>query len=331
MTLRTCEFIRAALIVAPLSTCACTLADASLEGSARDPTRLPLSDARPLADLAISVTAPRSVPYDAQSVGASASFLSIHVSSRRERPVALPRLYARFTASREGVSFPCGLAVSDDDRREPTVLAPGQSWTVERPIRCEMPLPGIYHVGIWIGVGAGPSGAAPRGSERFEGVQSIEVEAREGQSPQALPAGAGAYALLTGPSVVVPMRSEAWARGDYRVLVALINGNAHPVPIGNVQLETSVFKRGSPLPCNGGRQPVDVPAVLGPGSTYLARLPLTCAPSSEGQYEVVGRLVLADRSSVEIGRVGLLVTTIPYVLFTPSWPLPDRRVPPPWP
>lgn len=323
MTVRVYEFMRAALAVAALSTCACTLADATLEGSVSDPRRLPQPGVQAFPDVAISVTAPRSVPYDARSVGASGTFVSVHVSNRREQPVALPRLYARFTASRRGVSFPCGPPASDDEQREPTVLAPGQSRTLERPIHCEMPLPGIYQVG------AASSGYAMRGAERFEGVQPIEVEAYGSESPQAVRAWPGAYALLTGPPFVVPMRAEAWARGDYRGLVALINGSAQPVSIGNAQLEVSVFKLGSPLPCNGGRQPVEAPAVLGPGSTYLARLPLTCAPSSEGQYEIVGRLVLTDRTSIEIGRVGLLVTTTPYVLFTPDWPLPSHAMPRP--
>jgi hypothetical protein len=60
------------------------------------------------------------------------------------------------------------------------------------------------------------------------------------------------------------MRAEAWARGHYPVLLALVNASAQVVPIGHA-------------------------------------------------------------------RIGLLVTTTPYFLFTPGWPLPNRAAPLPVP
>jgi hypothetical protein len=61
MTLRIHKFMRAALAVTAVSTCACTLTDASLEGT-RDPTRLPRGKHYSLAALRYRTTRGASPP-----------------------------------------------------------------------------------------------------------------------------------------------------------------------------------------------------------------------------------------------------------------------------
>jgi hypothetical protein len=56
---------------------------------------------------------------------------------------------------------------------------------------------------------------------------------------------------------------------------------------------------------------------------------VTCAPSEEGRYLIIGRLTLGAGEPVEIGHVVLKVTRDP-LLFAPlPWPPLDER-PGPW-
>jgi hypothetical protein len=220
------------------------------------------------------------------------------------RVVRLPPFQAAFSATREGVTFPCREQAGGSFRaREPRLLAPGQSFVFERDIDCALPLPGSYEIAV-------SSAGAPLGTFR------LELESGR-HAPRPVPARPGLFAILSGARAARPMPPEAWARGDYRVVVGVINGSPRPIAVGPGRLAFLVYRTGSPLPCSGQAEPIALPDELAPGRMYVVQAPIACAPSAEGKYEIVGHLSLGDGAEpIEIGRVGLRVTSDP-ALFVP--------------
>jgi len=102
--------------------------------------------------------------------------------------------------------------------------------------------------------------------------------------------------------------------------VALVNGSGRPILVGPSRISLLIFKQGAALPCTGRQQRLDEPDTLASGAVHVVRVPVTCAPTEEGRYEIVGHLAIGDAAEVEIGRVGLLVTHGPDFLFAPDWP-----------
>jgi hypothetical protein len=206
--------------------------------------------------------------------------------------------------------------------REPSWLAPGQSFPFERRIDCVFPLPGAYDVSVFARVGdddsANPSSCEPVGSFR------LEVEALP-RVPKPVPSHPGVFAIMTGSKATRPMPPEAWTGGDYHVVVALINGSARSVALGAGKIAFLVYAKGSSIPCVGEARLLTLPGELAPGTMHLADAPITCAPSLEGKYEIVGYLSFADvDESIEIGRLGLRVTSDPKAFMPDPRSLGDR-------
>jgi len=297
-----------------LSTCVVSCAPAL-------PRSLPLREPSPVAavdgdlsSLQSSVRGPARLDYNPQSLGPVGSFVSIRLQNVGQRAVALGRLHASFEATRDGVAFGCNSHV---DRREgaiePTQLAPSQAFTFERLLDCAMPLPGRYDVRVWMHPGDRED------SRTFVGSLQVDVEGKDGNVPRPVPPRAGLYALMMGAPAVRPMTEVEWTQCSYRVVLALVNGGHDVVRVGPAYLAVLEFRRGTPVPCAGRRQQVDEPAVLAPGAIHLVRVPVACAPTREGQYDLVGRFALDGGQEIEIGRVGLLVTeTLNYVFSTPE-------------
>jgi hypothetical protein len=259
------------------------------------------------------VKAPSSIPYDPAALGVGGRYVSIRVRNLSRRAAKVEGLTTSFSATREGVSFPCREHVGGSpSMREPATLDPGEEHTFERPLDCTMPLPGRYDVKVFVGF-------APSPARDLAGEITTELVATNHRVPHPQPGHEGLYALMTGGPVTRPLSPEAWKRGDYNVVVALINGGKLPVSLAPARVAFEVFKKGSPLPCSGAAEPLDVPKTLAPGMVHIARAPVACAPSGEGEFEIVGHLALGGTNErAEIGRLGLKVTREP-TQYVP-WP-----------
>jgi len=272
-----------------------------------------------LSDVRASLRAPPRFAYDAQSLGVAGQFVSIRLENVTGRVVPIDHLHAAFSATREGVAFACNTHVrAGAGAIEPARLEPGQSVTFERLLDCTMPLPGRYDVRVWIHAADRDESERDRaGIGLFAGSFQVDVTPN-GNIPRPVSSRAGLYALMTGASTAPPMPADAWAKGGYEVVVALINASNRAVAVGPSHASLLVFKTGAPLPCAGRQERLAEPETLAPGGVRVTRVPVECAPTEEGHYEIVGRFAVGNAPEEEIGRVGLLVTQSPYFLFTPE-------------
>ncbi len=283
------------------------------------PPRAPVEGV-PLAhasDLRASLKAPSRAPYVVEALGIGGQSVTVRLTNAGARNVDIGRFRVAFTAARDGVSFPCQEHVGGSTKdREPTSIAPGQSFSFARDLDCTMPLPGRYNVGVYVAVRDGAQ--SDRGD--FVGAFSLEVLDSD-LAPRPYPSRPGLYVVMTGSRVTRPLSPEAWTRGDYHVVVAVVNGSSLPVLVGHARLAYLTYKKGSPMPCSGQAEPIAFPEQLAPGNVQVIHAPVACAPSEEGRYEIVGRLTFGDvGEEVEIGRVALKVTLDPLLFAPEPWP-----------
>jgi hypothetical protein len=256
--------------------------------------------------------APTHAVYQRELLAAERKSVGIVVINDGAQDIAAEELVVRFRARREGVEFPCGEPYATEAEREPGVLRPGQSHTFRRDIDCNLSLPGRYDVEVFVTV-------ARSEPARFIGRFPFVVDAGK-DGPHPLPSMPGVFAIMVGADVVEPLSQEAWAKGDYRVALAVTNGSNEMVRLPKGRLAFLTFKKGSPLPCSGESEPIELDAEIAPGRNFVARVPLACAPSEVGRYEVLGRLTFDDGSEgTDVGRFWLKVKRDP-VFDTPSDP-----------
>lgn len=263
--------------------------------------------------LQVTVRGPTRAAYDPRAIGLSGKWATIRVSNTGNAPVAIGAFRATFLAARDNVVFPCDEHRSGNARsREPAVLGPGQSFDYERDLDCSMPLPGSYDVRVYVRVGDRTAPGQPTG--HFP----LQLIASKTNAPQPYPARDGLFVLMTGAQLTRPLSAEAWARGDYHVVLAFINGSPKPIAVGPARIAFLVYKLGTPLPCSGQAGDIAPPAEIGPGSVHIVQAPVACAPSQEGDYSIVGKLNLVGlKDEVEVGRIPLRVSGDPR-LFAPS-------------
>jgi hypothetical protein len=270
----------------------------------------------------VTLRAPSRVPYVAEALGIGGQSVSVQLTNTGSRDVHVERFRIAFAATRDRVHFPCtehaGGAMKE---REPTSLASGSSFVFTRDIDCTMPLPGRYDVGVYVAL----TDVAPTERGDFVGTFPLEVVSTGPLAPRAYPSHPGLYAAMTGSRGAPPLPAEAWARGDYFVVVTIVNASRSSVPVGPARLSFLTYKKGSPLPCSGQAAPVSFPAELASGAVHFVRAPVACAPSDEGRYEIVGKLTLVgDGEGIEIGRVALKVSRDPLLFDPEPWiPPPD--------
>jgi hypothetical protein len=269
---------------------------------------------RPLVRVALHAQA--HTPYEPTAVRALRSPVVVELTNTGEDAVPLGTVWLTYAATRDGVTFPCVAGPgAADGARAPASLRPHQSIAFERQVDCTLTLPGVYEIQAFMGNGSDEATREPIG--RFP----LTVDATN-RAPQRLQARPGLFATMTGATVTAPLSPAAWARGDYHVVVVIINGGRVPVRVGGAHLALVVNKRGSPLPCAGESQRITFPDPIGPGATATATAPLVCAPSVEGDYEIIGRLGLDDaKEETDIGRLGLTVTRDPLRIVPVPWPL----------
>ncbi len=266
-------------------------------------------------ELRVSIRTAPSAIYDPIAIGPVGQLVWIRLTNTGTQSRAVDHLDVSFSAARNGVSFPCEEHAANLARvHEPSWLEPGEGFTFERELDCRMPLVGRYDVRAYVRLGNAP--AAERGD--LAGTFPLELIAHGTTVPQPYPSRDGLFVLLTGSRGTHPLAAEAWARGDYHVVVAVINGSRRNVRVGPASLAFLVYKEGSSLPCSGQGESLALPEELPPGGLRVVHAPVACAPSEEGRYVIVGRLSLRDvGQEIEVGRVPLEVTRDP-LLFAPG-------------
>ena len=266
------------------------------------------------SELRVQVNAPSAVPYDLTMLGPTNKGISIKLTNTSRHDVDVAGADAVFSATLNGVAFPCATRPQPRAKnRAPSKLAPGESMTLDREIRCSMPLPGHYKVGVFLTFEERGGRTAPD-----FGDELTFTVVGNGPTPRPYASRDGLYMGLAGAPVTLPMSPEAWARGDYRVVVASINASSDPIPLGKARLSFLTYKGMSALPCSGANETLEFPRELASGATVTLAVPVACAPSEEGMYQIVGRLAFdGDRRETEIGRVILVVTHRP-IVFAPG-------------
>jgi len=315
----------AAMLVALLACVPSHSNGATSSESAQGPGETTWRPGDPLVRIALQP--PEALDYDPQSLAALPGFVAIQVQNVGGRDVALPVLHASFEARREGVAFPCNAhAGAPPGELEPSHLAPGTSFTFERRLDCRLPLTGRYDVRVWLHAAEAQEPTIAMVASGLAGSFSVDVRASGGNAPQSVPGHDRLYAFMTGPAVESPAGRDGGAAVAYMLVVALVNGSRSPIALRTARFSFVVLSSdGSPAPCPAATVRLEVPSVLSPGEIHIDRAAVTCIPDKQGQYEVVGRFALDDEPELNIGRVGLLVTTYPNYLFTPAAPIHHPR------
>lgn len=264
--------------------------------------------------LRAALSAPSAVAYEPITFGPGSIPIRLRLTNVGSENAPVTAIRLRFRAQRADVEFPCQDSLDGNDRREPSWLAPGASMVLERRLECRMPLLGVYSIHPVIGLGEGE----PVETKLPE--WSVEVkESALRRSPRAFASRRGFYALMVGNGVSAPLSAEAWRRGDYHVVIGLMNGRSIPVHLGRSRLAFLVYKKGSSIPCASDGAELDAPEQLGPGELRTLQSPVACAPSEQGEYEIHGFLSLVETGEeIDIGTVSLRVTRDP-VEFAPKY------------
>lgn len=260
--------------------------------------------------LQVDVVLPERTNYDAAALGAKTPRVMIRLRNTSAHTVRVAPLTVRFEARRGGVELKCADEVGAPlGVREVSELTAGQEASVARELDCALPLPGSYDIVATVQVATPGRPSVARGT--------LEVAAT-GPVPRAVP-GSALHVLVTGPRALRAMPKDAWLRPENAAVVAFINGGAALLPLKGIKLGFSVYKRGTEFPCAGQAEPLALPEVLPALGMTVARAPITCAPSEQGDYVIVGRLHTDEHpAELDIGRFALRVTHSP-LLFAPDY------------
>ncbi len=277
----------------------------------------PPSEGIPLTndpDVRVVLKVPSRAPYLVDALGVAGQSISVQLRNTGTLSADISHFRVAFTASRDGVPFPCKQQVDDSVKVRPASLAPGQAFVFERDLACTMALPGRYDVGVYVSL-------RDLAGARGDFVGQFPFDILEGsKGPLPYPARPGLYVMMAGARRSRPLSADAWARGDYHVVLSLVNGGSRPVLVGPGRLEFLTYREGYSLPCSGQGEAIVLPDALPPGAVQVLQARVTCAPSAEGQYEIVGRLTLGHAGeSVEVGRVALKVTRNPVAFAPDPW------------
>lgn len=240
--------------------------------------------------------------YDPESFGPSGPIIGVTLTNRGASAVELAPLVISLTATRESVSFPCRPSTAIQER-EPSSLAPGASFTFDRELSCTLAVPGHYSIDVAIG------------GERA-GTLDVNV-AESPRAPRAMKDRPGLFVGMSGSAVTRPLPPEAWARGDYQVVIGFINASQKTIPIEPAKIAFLTYRQGATLSCSGQTNDLALPTALAPGEVHIVKSPVACAPAEVGVYEVVGNLEMRGSAKLEIGRVRIDVTRDP-LLFSPE-------------
>lgn len=258
------------------------------------------------ADVAVELRAPKRARWLSSTLSPATPPLAVVVTNRSAAPIDVSDLRVHLDAVREGVSFRCAVEVGPPPgAREPSALAPGESFVFERAIDCTLPLTGRYDLKASVSFGQSAS-RAPRAVRAL----TLDVKAPEKLEPRPVNALPGVFAAIGSSAVLV---GES-GRGSGRIAVALVNGSSRPVALPTLHLALQVFRAGSPIPCEDAPIALAVPSPLAPGDVHRAPVDVSCLGlDTPGKYEVVVRLRIGERadSAEELGRLRIEISDDP--------------------
>jgi hypothetical protein len=251
--------------------------------------------------ITIRVADPPSLPFEATALGRARHPIRMVISSSSAVPLSLEPLSFRFRPMRDGVSFSCDEPAAPDDRW-PALLEPGTSFTLERDVACETPLPGRYDVEL-----RGRPRGASDAAERTYGSFSFTIEPGA-NPPVKLPWDPSLHGAASGTKEMRPSSDPNKAR----VVIALINGTRAPVTVGSVRATTRVARRGSTVaPCAERSFDLAFTGSLAPGRTQSLATPLGCKLEAEAVYDVDIAIANAAGTKVRLATHSIRVGVIP--------------------
>jgi len=303
-----------------LTACVVSLSMACVPSSSEGPaapaapsSSAPPAPSSPGVTVAVEMRGPLHVRYDA-SIGAAAKpSLSVVLTNRSVQPVDVSDLHVHLEAVRENVAFRCASQIGAPPTvREPSTLAPGQSFAFDRALDCALPLVGAYQVRVGVSFGK----AADRVPHVVRAL-GLTVTALPNVEPRKLDA-AGLWAAL-GASPMIP-----GGEGHGRTLLTIVNSSRAAVELPPMRLVLRVYRAGNPAACEDEPQTLALPVALGAGASYQEPVEVSCLGLAQpGSYEVVARLIVSggtegDRE-IALGRLHIDVVTDPTLFIAPRW------------
>jgi hypothetical protein len=268
-------------------------------------------------DVTVEVRAPLRARFEPSLGGAAKPSLGVVVTNRTAHVVDVSDLRVHLEAAREGVEFRCAQEVGPQlGDREPSSLAPGESYVFDRDLDCALPLVGAYAVRVAVSFGEGPF-RTPREIRAF----TLTVTALPKVEPHEIEGLPGLWASMGSSNKL----AGGVGRGSGRTLLTVVNSTRKPIEVPRMRLAMRVYKLGNPIPCEDKPLVLGTPAVLGPGDTYNEPVEVSCLGLSvAGTYDVVARLVVPRGSEgdleIPLGKLRVDVVTDPTILIPPLQP-----------
>ncbi len=264
------------------------------------------------AELRATLISKTALAYTPSTFGLGGHHVGVALENVSNAPAQVGGLRVSFRATRAGVGYPCRPRIGPaTGEREPQTLAPQERHVFERDLDCVLPLPGRYAVEVMISFEPTPGTVSV-------GTLQLDLEPRGGRLPVAHPALPGLWAMMVGDSNARPLKEEAWARGAYGVVLALVNASPQPLRLTGARVLFRVYKVGTSLPCMDEPVVLGGPAQLEPGVTYVERVPITCIMNKPGAYDIDSALLVGgDAREVVLGRTRLTVGPDPNLTFPP--------------
>lgn len=253
------------------------------------------------ATLAVRITPPPPVAFDATALGRATHPFRLVLTNPSTRKIELAPLVFRLRPMHDGVTFSCDEPQARDDRW-PQTLDAGASLTVTRDVACDTPLPGRYDVEVR---------ARPRGGsdseERTYGSFSMQIEPGA-NPPVRLPWDASLLGAAAGTTDMRPTKDPNAAR----IVVGLINATRAPVVLSSAQASLRVTRRGSTLPpCVDRNVELPFTGPLAPGRMQTFATPLGCVLSADAVYDVDVFLSNGAGARVKLATHAIRVGVIP--------------------
>lgn len=260
------------------------------------------ADASPdAATLTVRVTDPPSVPFDATALGKATHLLRLVLTNTAATSVQLAPVVFRFRPVRDGIVYECS-APETRDGRYPSSLDAGASFTLDRTVSCETPLPGRYDVEI-----LGRARSTPEGAERSFGWFALNIEPGA-NPPVRLPWDPSLHAAASGTKEMRPTDDPRKAR----IVVALSNGTHARAALSPLRATMKIARRGSTVaPCPP--RSVDLPFTgsLAPGRSQSLTTPLGCEVTAEAIYDIDISVANAAGAHVHLASHALRVGVLP--------------------
>jgi hypothetical protein len=259
----------------------------------------------------VTLQATTRATWNASTLGASKPSLRVVVTNGTSAPVDLSAFTVHLDAVRDATSFRCREEAREGaGAREPSVLAPGATFAFERTVDCALPLTGAYEVRVAVSFGSG-EWRQPRAIEGY----TLRVASSGPDEPRALAAVPGLWAAIGASRSM-----EEHGVGHGRIALLLTNGSAEARAVPPMQLALSVYRSGTPIPCEDEPIAVHAPATLAAGDSHTQTFEVSCLGLHHpGHYDVVGRLRVQGGQEQEIGRLRVSIANDPSLL-TPAHP-----------